>query len=107
MASGTKRKNSGRGGNRKQPAGRKQNTAQNRGYSNRRINEEDVLDDSVKDEICLIVLLAVCVLLFLCNFGIGGTVGSFFSGLMFGCIYLAERKARLPIISQYAQHCKT
>jgi S-DNA-T family DNA segregation ATPase FtsK/SpoIIIE len=84
MASGTKRKNSGRGGNRKQPAGRKQNTAQNRGYSNRRINEEDVLDDSVKDEICLIVLLAVCVLLFLCNFGIGGTVGSFFSGLMFG-----------------------
>ncbi len=35
-------------------------------------------------EVTLIVILVVCILLFISNFGIGGTVGDFFSSIMFG-----------------------
>ncbi len=86
MASGSKKAGGGRsnGSGRKQSAVRKKNPTRSREYSSRRKYDEDRLDDSIKDEIYLIVLLAVCVLLFLCNFGIGGTIGGALSSFMFG-----------------------
>ena len=38
----------------------------------------------ISSEISLLVLLAISIFLFLCNFGIVGPVGNFFSGIMFG-----------------------
>lgn len=79
-------------GSRKNGSGRKKSN--NRSSSGNRRNsqntrkrfEEEQLDESVKDEIYLIVLLAVCVLLFFCIIGIGGKVGSVVRNTMFGLI---------------------
>lgn len=51
--------------------------------STRRKNAEP-LDSSLQDEIVMILILAVCVLLFLCNFGIIGKVGDVLSDIEFG-----------------------
>ncbi len=47
------------------------------------------MDPAFKREILLILLLALCIFLFLCNFGIIGTVGNFFSALEFGLFGLS------------------
>lgn len=38
----------------------------------------------IKDEVILFAIIAVCILLFISNFGVGGAVGNFFSSFMFG-----------------------
>ena len=50
----------------------------------RRVRENEPLDYALKTEIGLVVLFAVCVYLFICNFGIGGGLGNVLSGVMFG-----------------------
>ncbi len=42
------------------------------------------MDTAIRDEIFLIVMLAVSVFLFLCNFGVVGVAGNVVSGIMFG-----------------------
>ena len=42
------------------------------------------MDVAIRDEILLLVLLAIAIFLFLCNFGVGGVVGKTLSGVMFG-----------------------
>lgn len=49
-----------------------------------RKGRREPLDYDLKSEIGLVVLFAVCIYLFLCNFGIGGGVGNVLSGVMFG-----------------------
>ena len=41
-------------------------------------------ESSLRKDISLIVLFAVCLFLFLCCFGVGGVVGEFISGILFG-----------------------
>lgn len=41
-------------------------------------------DGSLKDEITILIALAICILLLISHFGVGGILGSFVSKLMFG-----------------------
>ena len=45
-------------------------------------------EESIGKEIGLVILLIVSVLLFVSNFGVGGVVGNFLSGILFGCFGL-------------------
>ena len=47
-------------------------------------------ESSLRKDICLIVLFAVCLFLFLCCFGVGGLVGEFISGILFGLFGLVS-----------------
>lgn len=67
-----KRTAAGRTGNRK------------RNNNDRRRYDDERLDDNVKSEIYLIVLLAFCILLFFCDLGIGGAVGGVLRNVFFG-----------------------
>ena len=46
--------------------------------------QSEPMDLAIRNEILLIVLLALAVILFLCNFGIVGSAGNAVSGVMFG-----------------------
>ncbi|MBR2948293.1 MAG: hypothetical protein IKC46_00370, partial [Lachnospiraceae bacterium] len=54
----------------------------------KKTNERNIVqttqDSALKNEIILIVIFAVTILLFLCNFGLIGVVGDAVSGVMFG-----------------------
>ena len=65
-----KQKTSGRSSKGRKPAARKRN----------------VPESPVRSEVVLIVSFAAAILLFLCNFGIIGTVGDAISGIMFGLL---------------------
>ena len=52
--------------------------------TNSRSSERDRLDQSVQNELILLVVVAVCILLFLCNFNIIGVFGNAVSSVMFG-----------------------
>ena len=84
MASGSNRnggKNS-RTVNKKSATGRTGNRKRNN--NDRRRYDDERLDDNVKSEIYLIVLLAFCILLFFCDLGIGGAVGGVLRSVFFG-----------------------
>lgn len=65
----------GRQSSRKKSAG-------SRAYQNKRKSEP--MDVAIRNEIVLIILFALAVFLFLCNFGIAGVVGNTISNVMFG-----------------------
>lgn len=73
---GTKRNTSGTSTRKKVASGR------NTGSSKKRRGEP--MAAAIRNEILLIVFLALAVILFLCNFGIVGTVGDIVSTFMFG-----------------------
>lgn len=52
--------------------------------SGRRRAQEDEFNSKLLQEVALIAVFALCVFLFLCNFGIMGSVGEFFKNLQFG-----------------------
>ena len=67
---------------RKSNSSRKTNTS---GRSrNRNQHQSEPMDVAIKSEVILIALFALCVFLFLCNFGIVGVMGNAISGVMFG-----------------------
>ena len=67
---------------RKSNGTRKTNTS---GQSrNRNQRQSEPMDVAIKSEVILIALFALCVFLFLCNFGIAGVMGNAISGVMFG-----------------------
>lgn len=67
---------------RKSNSSRKTNTS---GQSrNRNQHQSEPMDVAIKSEVILIALFALCVFLFLCNFGIIGVMGNAISGVMFG-----------------------
>ena len=67
---------------RKSSGTRKTNTS---GQSrNRNQHQSEPMDVAIKSEVILIALFALCVFLFLCNFGIVGVMGNAISGVMFG-----------------------
>ena len=52
--------------------------------NNRNTRNSEPMDTAIRNEILLIALLAVCVFLFLCNFGVIGVAGNTISSIMFG-----------------------
>ncbi len=91
MAASNSRTGNKRGGNRsgtKKAAGRTENR---RSMS----VQEEALDNKLLQEICLIVVFALCVFLFLCNFGIVGTFGQVLSNIQFGLFGLPAYVAPL------------
>lgn len=63
-------------------AARKQNKV-SKGSKDKEKNSQEK-DFSFKNEIILLAILAVCILLFISNFGVGGAVGKVISGFFFG-----------------------
>lgn len=55
-----------------------------RSVSAGRQRQSEPMDLAIRNEILLIVFLALAVILFLCNFGIVGSIGNAVSGFMFG-----------------------
>ncbi|MDE5940051.1 MAG: hypothetical protein K2H37_13365, partial [Lachnospiraceae bacterium] len=72
--SSTKKKNTNAG---------RTNTAGSRA-KNRSARQDAPMDPAVRNEILLIVLAALALILFLCNFGLVGKFGSAVSSVMFG-----------------------
>ena len=89
MASGgsTGRKTGNRSGSEHRDNRKKKNTGSTGGRQTKekkRVMREDTFSAKLVQEILLIVLFALCIFLFLCNFGVMGSVGGFFKNLQFG-----------------------
>ena len=95
---------SGQGGNRssakRSTASSSRNTNRERQTQNRkqtgRSSQAAPMDAAIRNEILLIVFLALAIILFLCNFGIVGSIGNAVSNVMFGLFGLTAYIA--PII---------
>ena len=97
---------SGQGGNRssakKSTASSNRNTSRGRqpqkgnGRPGSRAAQAEPMDIAIRNEILLIVFLALAIVLFLCNFGIVGSIGNAVSNFMFGLFGLTAYIA--PII---------
>ena len=80
----TKKRNTGKGGN---TGGRRSTSGasyRKSSSSSKNTRNSAPIDSAIRSEIWLIVLLAIAVFLFLCNFGIIGVVGDAISDVMFG-----------------------
>ncbi len=76
-----KKSSAGRSGS----AARKKNTGSRAGQRNRgNFRKSEPMDVAIRNEIFLIVLFALAVFLFLCNFKVAGIVGNTISDIMFG-----------------------
>ena len=82
----TRKSNSGRSNS----ARRKKNSSGTRSYQRRsgsagsKSRKSEPMDVAIRNEIGLIVLFAVAIFLFVCNFGVAGVVGNTISNVMFG-----------------------
>lgn len=65
--------------------------------NSRRAVQEDTLNSKLLQEVLLIAVFALCVFLFLCNFGLMGSVGAFFKNLQFGLFGLTAYIAPILI----------
>lgn len=92
---------------RKTSSAKRKTTNTNRNSSNRRTQtsrsntgrsrkQTEPMDSAIRNEILLIGLLALAVILFLCNFGVVGKIGNVVSDIMFGIFGLMAYVA--PII---------
>ena len=71
-------------GKRKSSSGRKNSS----GKTNSRQKKQNAAQESFTEEIVLWIILAVSILLFISNFGIGGTIGNAVSRFFFGVMGL-------------------
>ncbi|MCH4192581.1 MAG: DNA translocase FtsK [Butyrivibrio sp.] len=85
--------------NRKKKTG---STGKSGNRQTRRENEQ--LDYALKSEILIIVLLALSIFLFLCNFGVCGSFGDIMSGIMFGIFGVMAYLAPLLIFLMVVFH---
>ena len=91
-------------GNRGKRQGSRSGSSNNRSNSRgrqtankRKPAKEEALNSKLTQEIGLIVLFAFCVFLFLCNFGIMGSVGGFLKSVQFGIFGLTAYIAPILI----------
>lgn len=78
----------------------KRNTGRNNATSrNKRNLVEDEFNEELVNEIILIGVIAIAILLFLCNFGILGTIGNVVSNVMFGLFGIPAYI--FPIVATY------
>lgn len=97
---------SGQGGNRssakKKTGTSNRSTAKNRNTQTKKRNtssrstQAEPMDVAIRNEILLIVFLALAIILFLCNFGVVGKAGNMISDVMFGIFGLTAYIA--PVI---------
>lgn len=80
----------------KQNTGRSRGSAANTRAKSRNIRQDPPMDPAVRNEILLIVLAALALILFLCNFGLVGKFGDVVSSMMFGIFGLLAYVA--PVI---------
>ena len=73
MATGKRKSSSGR-----KTSGRKTNSGR---------KKNDIQQESFTEEVILWVILAISILLFISNFGIGGAIGNAVSSFLFWCIW--------------------
>ncbi len=84
-------------------AGRGNGGSRSRTQANTRTRRQDPpMDLAIRNEILLIVLAALAIILFLCNFGVVGKVGDAVSGVMFGLFGLLAYVAPLLIFLMIA-----
>lgn len=83
MASANKGR-SANSGNRRPSGNRKSPSSGRKNNSRRDVKNLVSVDDSIKDEVILLVILACCILLYLALFNILGSFGKILGGLMFG-----------------------
>ena len=62
------------------------------------------MDVAIKSEVILIALFALCVFLFLCNFGMIGVMGNAISGVMFGFFGFTAYRNRTSARKLERQH---
>lgn len=80
----------------KQNTGRSRGSAANTRAKSRNTRQDPPMDPAVRNEILLIVLAALALILFLCNFGLVGKFGDVVSSVMFGIFGLLAYVA--PVI---------
>lgn len=80
----------------KQNTGRSRAGASNTRAKSRNVRQDAPMDPAVRNEILLIVLAALALILFLCNFGVVGKFGDAVSSVMFGVFGLLAYVA--PVI---------
>lgn len=78
---------------------KKRNTGSNRNYQRK---QSEPMDTAIRNEILLIVLFAVAVFLFVCNFGVAGVVGNTISDVMFGIFGLTAYAMPLALFLMIA-----
>ena len=88
-------------------SGQKRNNSGSRSYqktSSARNNsrKSEPMDTAIRNEVFLIVLFAVAVFLFICNFGIAGVVGNTISDVMFGIFGLTAYAMPLALFVMIA-----
>ncbi len=88
-------------GSRKTGSGQGRKSASARGGRNQK-QQYSAQDSAIFHEISLIVLFAVAAILFLCNFGIIGTVGDSISQVMFGLFGMLAYAAPILVFLAYA-----
>ena len=76
--------NTGRKQGNRSGSGSRNNNRSRQTANTRRTVKEDTISSKLLQEVLLIAVFALCVFLFLCNFGIMGSVGGFFRNLQFG-----------------------
>lgn len=86
---------------------RKRNTGTGRSAAGSRTNTrqrqpDPPMDQAIRNEILLFLLAAAAIVLFLCNFGVIGTVGNVVSGVMFGLFGLLAYVAPLIVFLMIA-----
>lgn len=85
----------------KQNTGRSRSAASTRAKS-RNVRQDAPMDPAVRNEILLIVLAALALILFLCNFGVVGKFGNAVSSVMFGIFGLLAYVAPVLIFLMIA-----
>ena len=80
----------------KQNTGRSRTSASNARAKSRNTRQDAPMDPAVRNEILLIVLAALALILFLCNFGVVGKFGNAVSSVLFGVFGLLAYVA--PVI---------
>ena len=85
---------------RKKSGTRSRNAGSTSRKNNKVTRNDEPLDNSLVNEILMILIFAVCLFLFLCNFGIVGTIGDTLSSIQFGLFGLMAYLA--PILFFFA-----
>lgn len=83
----TKKSNTGRSnssGQRKKNSTSRSKSSQKASQARSNSRRSEPMDTAIRNEVFLIVLFAVAVFLFVCNFGVAGVVGDTISDIMFG-----------------------
>ena len=96
--------NTGRKQGNRSGSGNRSNSRGRQTANTKKTMKEDSISSKLLREITLIAAFALCVFLFLCNFGIMGSVGGFFKNMQFGIFGLPAYVAQILIFAAVVFH---